>query len=164
MNAYTFRTLQRADLPMLAQWLRTPEPMQWWGEPEAEYALLEEDLDEPAMRQWIVTHHGHPFAYTQAYDPARWPQSHLLHLPAGAQVIDAFIGEPAMLGIGHGSRFLRALAEKLIAEGATAVAIDPAADNLRARRAYARAGFRGDTIVPSESGPAVVMLFQPAAY
>ena len=30
---------------------------------------------------------------------------------------------------GHGSGFLRVLAERLLADGATAVAIDPAADN-----------------------------------
>jgi RimJ/RimL family protein N-acetyltransferase len=51
------------------------------------------------------------------------------------------IGDPDMLGRGHGSAFLRRLAERLVAEGAPIVAIDPDVDNLRARRAYARAGF-----------------------
>jgi hypothetical protein len=40
-----------------------------------------------------------------------------------------------MLGRGHGSAFLRLLAGKLIREGAPLVAIDPIADNFRARRA-----------------------------
>jgi hypothetical protein len=37
------------------------------------------------------------FAYMQAYPANAWPQTHLTHLPNGAVVIDAFIGEPAML-------------------------------------------------------------------
>jgi len=40
------------------------------------------------------------------------------------------------------------------------VAIDPGVDNPRARRAYAKAGFHGSTIVESAEGPAVLMIFQ----
>jgi hypothetical protein len=36
------------------------------------------------------------------------------------------------------------------------VAIDPDASNLRARRAYVKAGFRGDTA----AGPAILMIFE----
>ena len=162
MSPYRFRPFTRADLPMAARWLRTPDVARWWGDLETELTLLGQDLDEPAMRQWIVEHRGQPFAYVQAYRAGAWPQAHLNDLPADAQMIDAFIGEPAMLGRGHGSAFLHDFARMLIAEGAPAVAIDPAADNQRARRAYARAGFIGDRIVTAKEGPVVVMLFQPA--
>jgi RimJ/RimL family protein N-acetyltransferase len=37
--------------------------------------------------------------------------------------------------------------------------IDPDAANLRARRAYAKAGFIGDTIAATVAGPVVVMIF-----
>jgi aminoglycoside 6'-N-acetyltransferase len=74
-------------------------------------------------------------------------------------MIDTFIGEPNMLGQGHGSAFLRKLAQKLIDEGYPAVAIDPDARNTRARRAYARAGFEGDEIINAAEGPVVVMVF-----
>ena len=161
MSPYRFRRLARADLPLAARWLRTPEVVRWWGDPERELALLTQDLDEPAMRQWIVEHGDAPFAYVQAYRAGAWPQAHLRHLPADAQMIDAFIGEPAMLGRGHGSAFLADFAWMLIAEGAPAVAIDPTADNHRARRAYARAGFVADEVVAAKEGPVVVMVFQP---
>jgi aminoglycoside 6'-N-acetyltransferase len=144
---------------MAARWLQTPEVVRWWGTPEEQIALLTEDLDEPSMRQWIVEHEGRPFAYVQVYPAHAWPQSHLSHLPDRAEIIDAFIGEPDMVGRGHGSAFLRALAEKLLAEGASVVAIDPASDNHRARRAYTRAGFAGEDIVETEAGPAVLMYF-----
>jgi aminoglycoside 6'-N-acetyltransferase len=145
---------------MAARWLRTPEVVRWWGDPAAELALLTADLEEPLMQQWIVEHRGRPFAYVQAYAPPSWPQAHLTHLPAGAQAIDAFIGVPDMLGRGHGSAFLRAMAERLIAEGASVIVIDPDRDNQRARRAYARAGFVGEDVLETETGPVVLMLFR----
>jgi aminoglycoside 6'-N-acetyltransferase len=157
---YSFRAFTRSDLPMILQWLQTPEVRRWWGDPETEYALLLEDLDEPGMRQWIVEWNGHPFAYIQVYEPSRWPQSHLMNLPTDSLAIDTFIGEPEMLGIGNGGRYLRVFAQMLIDEGASTVAINPAADNHRARRAYARAGFAGDEVVDSNSGPVVVMQFR----
>jgi ribosomal protein S18 acetylase RimI-like enzyme len=49
---------------------------------------------------------------------------------------------------------------ELVAEGATAVAIDPSPDNKRAVRAYLRAGFAPRGIVPCEDGdPVRIMVF-----
>ncbi len=119
-----------------------------------------EDLDEPAMVMQIVSFDGKPFAYAQHYAVHTWPQAHFENLPPGSRAIDAFIGEPDMLGKGHGSVFLRLLAGQLRHEGAPVVAIDPDIQNHRARRAYKRAGFRGDTEVMTDSGPAVLMIFE----
>jgi aminoglycoside 6'-N-acetyltransferase len=159
MSAYHFRPFTCADLPMVVRWLGTPEVVRWWGDPKEQIDLITEDLEEPLMRQWIVEHEGGAFAYVQVYPANAWPQTHLAYLPEGAVVIDTFIGEPAMLGCGHGSAFLRAAGEKLLAEGASMVAIDPDRDNHRARRAYARAGFVEESIVETAKGPLVVMHF-----
>jgi aminoglycoside 6'-N-acetyltransferase len=145
----------------VALWLQTPEVVRWWGEPEAQLALIIEDLDEPSMRQWIVEHDGLPFAYVQAYRAQAWPEPHLSHLPSGAEAIDAFVGVPDMIGRGHGGAFLRMFAEMLTANGAAAVVIDSDARNHRARRAYACAGFVGDEVVDTDDGPVVLMLFKP---
>jgi aminoglycoside 6'-N-acetyltransferase len=158
MSAYYFRPFTSTELPMVAGWLKTPEVLRWWGDPKEQIDLLTEDLDEPLMRQWIVEHEGRAFAYLQAYPANAWPQTHLRHLPDGAVVIDAFIGDPAMLGCGHGSAFLHVMGEKLLAEGAPIVAIDPDCDNHRARRASARAGFVEESIVETANGLVVVML------
>lgn len=160
---YHFRPFIRADLRMAAGWLRTPEIVRWWGAPEDEETLITQDLDEPSMRQWIVEYKRRPFAYAQAYPAHVWPQPHLAHLPQGAMVIDVFIGEPTMLGNGHGRLFLHLLAEMLLAEGAPVVAIDPALNNHRARRAYARAGFVEEGDMETKDGPAVLMLYRRTA-
>jgi aminoglycoside 6'-N-acetyltransferase len=158
---YTFRAPEWADFPLLERWLQAPEVVEWWGDPANELALLREDMDEPQMTQLIVSCDDVPFAYAQHFEVHAWPQEHLAHLPPGARAVDAFIGEPDMLGRGHGSKFLRELAEELVAGGAPLVAIDPDEDNARARKAYANAGFRGERVVETESGPVVLMIYGP---
>ncbi len=71
-----------------------------------------------------------------------------------------FIGEPDLLGQGHGPAFLRLLCEEMIARGAPFVGIDPVVDNHRARQAYRKAGFVGEDVVDTVEGPAVLMLFR----
>ena len=133
--------------------------MRWWGDPIEQARLLRDDLEEPLMVMRIVELNGRPFAYAQDYDVHSWPQPHFAALPRGGRAIDSFIGEPDLVGRGHGGRYLRLLAERLRAEGAPLVAIDPDVTNERARRAYFNAGFRGDQIVGTAAGPAVLMLF-----
>ena len=121
MSLYNFRRFTHCDLPMAAHWLQQAEVARWWGDPAKELAVITEDLNEPMMRQWVVEYRGRPFGYAQTYPVHAWPQSHFKHLPDEAKAIDAFIGEPDMLGCGHGRAFLRVFAEMLIAEGAPLV-------------------------------------------
>ena len=109
------------------------------------------------MTMRIVSVSGRPFAYAQDYDVHSWPQPHLLHLPKGSRAIDSFIGWPSMVGRGHGQTYLRLLAERLCAQGAPLVAIDPAEGNLRAQRAYEKAGFRRTRLVDTPDGRALLM-------
>lgn len=105
----------------------------------------------------IVSHHDRPFAYVQHANAHGWGDF-TRGLPADTRAIDALIGDPAMIGRGHGSTFLRVLALEL-SRHHSALMIDPAPDNLRAIRAYENAGFRGDAIVDTPDGPARLMTF-----
>ena len=147
---------------MLDAWLRTPEVTRWWGDPDQQAALLSADLAEPRMVMEIVSFGGKAFAYAQNYDVHAWPQPHFAFLPPGSRAIDAFIGEPEMIGRGHGGAFLKTLALRLRLAGAPVVAIDPDAENLRARRAYEKAGFRAEALVETGDGPAALMIFAGA--
>jgi aminoglycoside 6'-N-acetyltransferase len=158
---YSFRRATTKDLPRLRRWLNAPEVRRWWGNPSEEFELLRGDLNEPRMMMRIVSFRGQPFAYAQDYDVHSWPQPHLSRLPKGSRAIDSFIGWPSMIGRGHGHAYLRLLAERVCAEGAPLVAIDPAEGNLRARRAYEKAGFRVEAKVATEAGRAVLMLYEP---
>jgi len=157
---YAFRPMAGADLPLIRSWLETPEVRRWWGEPAEQYALVSGDLEHPDMDQFIVALGGHPFAYIQCYALSTWnqgfgPQSRR------TRGIDQFIGDPEMIGRGHGSRFIRQFADTLLKSGIPRIVTDPDPDNGRAVRAYAKAGFQSDRMVDTPDGPALLMMRNP---
>ena len=139
MFAYRFRPVTKADVTLLRRWRARPHVVEWWGAPEDEDP--EEVLAEPRVAMWIVEHEGRPFAYAQDYDPHGWPQHPFAHLPHGSRGIDQYIGEPDLLGCGHGRAFVSAHCEQLFSIGVPAIGTDPHPDNGRAIRAYEHAGF-----------------------
>ena len=154
---YDFVPMTSADLPLIRRWLETPHVSEWWHDPAGQFELVSGDLDHPDMAQYIVTSDGRPFAYLQCYNLSDWntgfgPQPH------GTRGLDQFIGEADMLGRGHGSAFIRAFAEQLLAKGTPRAVIDPDPANARAIRAYERAGFSKDRIVDTPDGPALLMV------
>jgi aminoglycoside 6'-N-acetyltransferase len=104
---YQFHPMTAADLPLLRGWLAMPHVVEWWGEVDEQFALVSEDLDSLAMDQFIVAADDRPFAYLQCYDQLAWPENGLGTHPLGTRGIDQFIGDPTMLGHGHGSAFIR---------------------------------------------------------
>jgi aminoglycoside 6'-N-acetyltransferase len=137
--SYVFRPATAADVPLLRAWRRRPHVIAYWGAPELEDP--EEILGDPDVAAWIVEHHARPIAYAQDYDPHAWDPHPFSHLPTGARGIDQYIGEAELLGLGHGSAFVRRHVERLFAAGAPAVGTDPHPNNQRAIRAYEKAGF-----------------------
>lgn len=136
--------MTEADLPLLRQWLRTPDWLRWWGDPETELASLAADLHEQAMRLWIVSHAGTDFAFLQDYDIHALPEHPYREMPPGSRGLDQSIGVPGMIGAGHGSAFIQQHAESLLAAGAPCIVTDPHPENARAIRAYEKAGFTRD--------------------
>ncbi len=155
---YEFRPMSALDLPLVRRWLAVPEVAQWWGNADEQFALISGDLGHPAMDQFIVAHDGGPFAYLQCYDPAAWPDNGFGPQPPGTRGIDQFIGEPVMIGCGHGSALIRLFIDRLLVDGLPRVVTDPDPANTRAIRAYERAGFRRDRLVSTPDGRALLMV------
>ena len=154
---YAFRPMAAADLPLIRRWLALPHVREWWGDPEQQYRLVRGDLEEPAMDQYIVSAMGSPLGYLQCYDVAAW-NSGFGAQPAGTRGIDQFIGEPDMIGRGHGSALIRRFVDDRLESGAPRVVTDPDPANLRAVRAYEKAGFERDRMVDTPDGPALLMV------
>jgi aminoglycoside 6'-N-acetyltransferase len=154
---YAFRPMTSGDLPLIRRWLETPEVVRWWGQPDEQYALVAGDLGHPDMDQFIVALDDGPFGYIQCYALSTWNQGFGLQ-PPGTRGIDQFIGEPDMIGRGHGRGVIRQFADGLLRSGIPRVVTDPAPDNGRAVRAYTRAGFQSDRIVDTPDGPALLMV------
>lgn len=154
MPDYGFRPVAESDLPMLAEWLRDPRVARWWQGPDRQITLLRADLEQGVMQQVIATRGDLPLGYAQYYPAQHWPAPHFAHLPADTIALDVF-GAPQ--GWGQGGAWLHALCDRLLQKAST-LAIDPAPDNLRAIRAYQKAGFSGDlTAADADGHPVRVM-------
>jgi aminoglycoside 6'-N-acetyltransferase len=154
---FAFRAMSAADLPLVRRWLETPEVARWWGQPDEQYALVSGDLDHPDMDQFIVSIDGRRFAYIQCYALSAWNQG-FGPQPQGTRGIDQFIGEPDMIGRGHGSHFIGRFVDQLLQSGLSRVVTDPDPSNGRAVRAYEKAGFLRDRMVETPDGRALLML------
>jgi aminoglycoside 6'-N-acetyltransferase len=157
-DAYEFRPMTAADLPLVLCWLKQPHVVQWWGDTHEQFELVSGDFGIKTMDQYIVATGGRPFAYIQCYDPDVWPDNGLGAHPKGTRGIDQFIGEPDMVDRGHGSAFIRAFIEHILAGGAPRVVTDPDPANARAIRAYEKAGFEKDHLVDTPDGIALLMV------
>jgi aminoglycoside 6'-N-acetyltransferase len=159
-SVYAFQPMMPGHLPMIRRWLETPEVVRWWGQPDEQYVLVSGDLDHPDMDQFIVAAGDRPFGYIQCYALSTWnrgfgPQ------PEATRGIDQFIGEPEMIGRGHGSAFIRQFSDSLLTSGIPRIVTDPDPENVRAVRAYAKAGFERDRLVETPDGPVLLMVRNP---
>ena len=158
---YQFRRMTGADLPLVRGWLAMPEVVEWWGDPDEQFELIREDLESLAMDQFIIAVDDRPFAYLQCYDPTAWPENGLGSHPSGTRGIDQFIGDPNMIGHGHGSAFIRQFTNGLLTAGTPRVLTDPDPANARAIRAYEKAGFLTEGLVDTPDGLSLLMVRHP---
>jgi aminoglycoside 6'-N-acetyltransferase len=145
-----------ADHALLRHWHAMPQVQEWWG---ATDPYTQAELDDPRVARWIVACNGRPFAFMQDYTVHGWASHHFAHLPDGTRGIDQFIGEPDMIGMGHGSAFILARMKNLFARGAPVIATDPHPENKRAIAVYEKLGFvRSGPPQDTEWGLVVPML------
>ena len=142
------------DLSMIVEWRRRPEVHEWYaGRPVTAGEIRTRHLEsgDPVTR-CIVHLDGRPIGHLQFYEYiSEWkPAAGLGPGDEGVWGIDVYLGEPSLFGRGIGSRLVRGVAERLIADhGAARVVIDPHVGNTVAVRAYEKAGFRRIRLLPS---------------
>ncbi|MGZ3305674.1 MAG: GNAT family N-acetyltransferase, partial [Asticcacaulis sp.] len=123
---YQFRRMTPADIGLVNGWIETPHVAEWWLEAGGASTLIgEADFEEPDFRMWLVSLDGRPFAYMQDYNPGLYPDHYFFDRPAPVRGIDQFIGEPGMMGRGHGQAFVRQRVAALFAEGMGCIVTDP---------------------------------------
>ncbi|AIC25991.1 GCN5-related N-acetyltransferase protein [Rhizobium etli bv. phaseoli str. IE4803] len=136
---YSFRRATLDDLPLLAAWQSNPHVRVWWDSDEPYDA---EDLADPRVARWIVSTAGRPFAFMQDYTVHGWEDHHFAKLPTGSRGIDQYIGDPEMIGVGHGSAFIGARMGALFDAGVPVIATDPHPANEWAIAVYRKLGFK----------------------
>ncbi|WP_196257945.1 GNAT family N-acetyltransferase [Pelagibacterium limicola] len=135
---YSFRKVTLDDLPLLAAWQSNAHVCEWWGPSEPFDTAA---LADPRVARWIVSRDGRPFAFMQDYTVDGWGDHHFARLPEGSRGIDQYIGDPGMIGAGHGSAFIGARMRALFNEGAPVIGTDPHPANERAIAVYRKLGF-----------------------
>lgn len=168
------RSLERDDLPLLAEWLSRPHVEKWWREAcdmtavEAAYGPMI-DGDDPTQG-FIAVNDGRPIGFLQRYllaDSPDWQQT----VAVGVGVIpglgiDYVIGEESLTGQGLGPQMISALVVDSWAAypEIPAVVVDVLQDNRASWRALERAGFHRawegtlESDHPSDQGPGYLYL------
>lgn len=161
-----------AHYPLLRQWLNEPHVLEWWGNPDEELGFIRDMVEgRDTTRPFILTLDAEPIGYIQYWflghhQNEEWTKDHpwLLELPSGAVGVDLSIGEPGKLSLGIGSAALTAFVGMLRRLGHETIIIDPDPANVRAVRAYSKAGFRPVPALEGRTGNDVlIMQYDPKA-
>jgi RimJ/RimL family protein N-acetyltransferase len=158
-NQIGFVPVEPAHYPVLGAWLNAPHIREWWGDPEEELGFIRDMVEgRDTTRPFLITLDGAPVGYIQYWrighhQNETWVKDHpwLLELSPETIGVDLSIGEADKISQGLGSAALSAFVRKLIGEGHRSIIIDPDKNNLRAVRAYTKAGFR--PVPPVAGGP-----------
>jgi aminoglycoside 6'-N-acetyltransferase len=131
----------------------------WWGDPLRELAEINDHLKGRDVCPYLVGQDGRPFGYVQCYDAHAFPNDVFDRQPAGTRGIDFFIGEPEMLGRGHGSAMLAQFVRGVLRiPGVGRVISDPDPSNAASIAALRGAGFVDQGRVSMPDGPALLII------
>ena len=161
-----FRPVTSADYPLLHGWLSAPHMQEWWGDPDEELGFIRDMVEgRDSTRPFIIELGGAPVGYIQywfigQHQNAEWLGDNpwLAELPSDALGVDLSIGDAARLSQGIGSAALAAFAQELTGRGYRTIVIDPDPKNVRAVRAYAKAGFRPIPRLEGRTGDDVLLM------
>jgi aminoglycoside 6'-N-acetyltransferase len=153
-----FRPVVVADRPLLRDWLARPHVRRWWGAPDYELAKIAGALGSPDFAAFVITLDGRDAGYIQWWRPDGSWEIPVAAPPETTRGIDLSIAEATDCGRGIGRAVIAAFVDRLAAEGVRRVLIDPHPDNVRARRAYAAAGFREVARGVHQDGAYVLMV------
>ena len=159
------------DLPLARRWLLEPHVRRWWHDDPDEH-----DYPEGTLRDWLAAIRGEDptdmfvmeidgraIGMIQSYVVQDYPDyvNEVGELAERALSVDLFIGEPGLVGKGHGPGLLRTfLRQDLARRGLSYCVIGPARANVAAIRAYEKIGFRylRDYREPDTTDPEHVLL------
>ncbi|MHA7775178.1 GNAT family N-acetyltransferase [Roseibium sp. M-1] len=161
----TFRPVSENDLPMLLDWMQRPHWREWWGDPQEEVGYVRDMIEgRDTTKPFIFQMDGRDMGYIQVWFVG--DQQHtefardypwLNELPSDAVGVDLSIAAPEDLSRGLGTQVLQAFIRTLRQEGHQRIVIDPDPENLRAVKAYRKAGFTEIEALLGRTGDSLLM-------
>ena len=160
-----FVPVQREHYALLRAWLAAPNLREWWGDPDEEFGFIRDMVEgRDTTRPFLIELDGLPVGYIQYWyvghhQNAQWVKDHpwLMELPPETIGVDLSLGDPDALSKGIGSTALAAFVRMLRAQGHETIIIDPDPKNVRAVRAYTKAGFRPVPHLQGRTGDVLIM-------
>lgn len=145
--------MRESDFALARRWLLQPHVARWWHDDPKETLYPEGTLAEwgAAIRgedptdMFVIELDGRPIGVIQSYIVQDYEDyaDQVGELPERSLSVDLFIGEPELIGIGHGTALLREfLREAFARHGVAYAVIGPARANVPAIRSYEKVGFR----------------------
>lgn len=162
----SFAPVTAEHYSLLGEWLAAPHMREWWGDPEEELGFIRDMVEgRDTTRPFMIVLDGLAVGYIQYWfighhQNEQWTKDHpwLKELPSESVGVDLSIGDPALLSRGIGSAALVAFVAMLRAEGYETVVIDPDPANVRAVRAYLKAGFLPIPELESRTGNDILIM------
>ncbi|MDB5553056.1 MAG: family acetyltransferase [Rhizobium sp.] len=162
----SFAPVAPEHYPLLGAWLAAPHMRQWWGDPEEELGFILDMVEgRDTTRPFVIALDGVAVGYIQYWfighhQNEQWTKDHpwLKELPPETIGIDLSIGDPLKLSQGIGSAALAAFVAMLRELGHESIIIDPDPANVRAVRAYEKAGFVAVPELEGRTGDDVLIM------
>ena len=144
--------LREEHLVLVRTWLLRPHVRRWYDDVAAE-TYPDDPIEERRLTlrgedptdYFVIELDGRPIGEIQSYLVDDDPEyAAMVALGRPALGIDLYIGEPELIGHGHGPALIRAFLRDVAFPryGVTTCVIGPAQSNRAAIRAYEKAGFR----------------------
>lgn len=146
LGPLTFTPFTAADVPLLTRWLQAPHVRAFWDDGERDEAAVAASygLPDSEMSELLMRVDGQPVGFLQTEEVGAGHEFAPWAAPLGESwALDLLIGEEDRTGRGLGPALIRAFADHWQAQrpGLRRLVIDPDERNVRARRAYEKAGF-----------------------
>ncbi len=157
-----FLPLQESHFSLLLKWLEAPHVKAWWDQdvhwtPELiknkykNYGKGFKRLDfqgyliEKPIHAFIICREGREIGYIQYYNAYDFPREQgyeIESLPENMAALDVFIGEKDRTSRGLGPLVIKTFLLEHVFKYFDAVFVDPDTANIKAIRAYEKAGFK----------------------
>lgn len=134
---FEFKKLSHEDIPLVHEWITSPHVREFWsGKAVGSFAnfkkTLEGKIASKKLTPYIVILQGKPIGYIQSYI-----------VDEKTRGIHQFIGVEEFVDKGLGSMFVKEFTDELLtSKKITRIITDPSVLNLRAQKAYEKAGFK----------------------
>ncbi|MBY0412593.1 MAG: acetyltransferase [Bdellovibrionales bacterium] len=138
MKNFEFKKLSPEDIPLVHSWLSRPHVSEYWSEETTQdldtfKKKLETKIAAEGVNPYLVVLQGKPIGYIQSYS-----------VDDKTFGIDQFIGVEEFVNKGLGSMFVKEFTDDLLLNNkkVTRIITDPRVANIRAQKAYEKAGFK----------------------